>query len=180
MLGSDEGGEEEEAAAAGGGAPSPVPAASPSAAAGEEGAAAAAAGQGDADDEGKKRDEEEEEDDEAAAAAEAERDTRQRYEELCGSLNMDERARAEAWLSYQSMRRNYTLEVGAWLGWGRGSSRAPPVLRRSWPRPLVQAPSRGEGLAEGQAGQGGPGTGWHRAVRRAQWQDPRPPFFLVK
>lgn len=24
---------------------------------------------------------------------------------------MDERARAEAWLSYQSMRRNYTLEV---------------------------------------------------------------------
>ncbi|NXR99804.1 RBL2 protein, partial [Oxylabes madagascariensis] len=34
----------------------------------------------------------------------------QRYEELCRSLNMDERARAEAWLSYQSMRRNYTLE----------------------------------------------------------------------
>lgn len=38
-------------------------------------------------------------------------ETRQRYEELCRSLNMDERARAEAWLSYQSMRRNYTLEV---------------------------------------------------------------------
>ncbi|RMC09092.1 hypothetical protein DUI87_14098 [Hirundo rustica rustica] len=37
-------------------------------------------------------------------------ETRQRYEELCRSLNMDERARAEAWLSYQSMRRNYTLE----------------------------------------------------------------------
>jgi len=38
-------------------------------------------------------------------------DTRQRYEELCSSLNMDERARSEAWLSYQSMKRNYTLEV---------------------------------------------------------------------
>uniref|UniRef100_A0A8C3CLK1 Retinoblastoma-like protein 2 n=1 Tax=Cairina moschata TaxID=8855 RepID=A0A8C3CLK1_CAIMO len=37
-------------------------------------------------------------------------ETRQRYEELCSSLNMDERARAEAWLSFQSMRRNYTLE----------------------------------------------------------------------
>ncbi|XP_065518039.1 retinoblastoma-like protein 2 isoform X3 [Lathamus discolor] len=37
-------------------------------------------------------------------------DTRQRYEELCSSLNMDERARSEAWLSYQSMKRNYTLE----------------------------------------------------------------------
>uniref|UniRef100_A0A8B9CWG8 Retinoblastoma-like protein 2 n=1 Tax=Anser brachyrhynchus TaxID=132585 RepID=A0A8B9CWG8_9AVES len=37
-------------------------------------------------------------------------DTRQRYEELCSSLNMDERARSEAWLSFQSMRRNYTLE----------------------------------------------------------------------
>ncbi|XP_050778486.1 retinoblastoma-like protein 2 isoform X3 [Gopherus flavomarginatus] len=36
--------------------------------------------------------------------------TRQRYEELCSSLNMDERARAEAWLSYQGMKRNYTLE----------------------------------------------------------------------
>uniref|UniRef100_A0A6J0U4X4 Retinoblastoma-like protein 2 n=1 Tax=Pogona vitticeps TaxID=103695 RepID=A0A6J0U4X4_9SAUR len=62
--------------------------------------------------------EEEEEEDEAASAAllaaeaalAAERATRQRYEELCGSLNMDERARGEAWLSYQSMRRNYTLE----------------------------------------------------------------------
>ncbi|NXX50686.1 RBL2 protein, partial [Tricholaema leucomelas] len=34
----------------------------------------------------------------------------QRYEELCSSLNMDERARSEAWLSYQSMKLNYTLE----------------------------------------------------------------------
>ncbi|XP_030313362.1 retinoblastoma-like protein 2 isoform X3 [Calypte anna] len=37
-------------------------------------------------------------------------ETRQRYEELCSSLNMDERARSEAWISYQSMKRNYTLE----------------------------------------------------------------------
>uniref|UniRef100_A0A669QYD7 RB transcriptional corepressor like 2 n=1 Tax=Phasianus colchicus TaxID=9054 RepID=A0A669QYD7_PHACC len=43
-------------------------------------------------------------------------DTRQRYEELCSSLNMDERARSEAWLSYQSMKRNYTLE-GNELHW---------------------------------------------------------------
>ncbi|XP_054245817.1 retinoblastoma-like protein 2 [Indicator indicator] len=50
----------------------------------------------------------------AAAAAPSptaeEGDTRQRYEELCSSLNMDERARSEAWLSYQSMKLNYTLE----------------------------------------------------------------------
>lgn len=38
-------------------------------------------------------------------------DTRQRYEELCSSLNMDVRARSEAWLSYQNMKRNFTLEV---------------------------------------------------------------------
>uniref|UniRef100_A0A8B9ZMI6 RB transcriptional corepressor like 2 n=1 Tax=Anas zonorhyncha TaxID=75864 RepID=A0A8B9ZMI6_9AVES len=43
-------------------------------------------------------------------------ETRQRYEELCSSLNMDERARSEAWLSFQSMRRNYTLE-GNELHW---------------------------------------------------------------
>lgn len=47
-------------------------------------------------------------------------DTRQRYEELCSSLNMDERARSEAWLSYQSMKRNYTLEV---RGGGAGGPR---------------------------------------------------------
>lgn len=45
-------------------------------------------------------------------------DTRQRYEELCSSLNMDERARSEAWLSYQSMKRNYTLEVRGVRGGG--------------------------------------------------------------
>ncbi|XP_030907691.2 retinoblastoma-like protein 2 isoform X3 [Melopsittacus undulatus] len=60
---------------------------------------------------------EEEEDGEQGAGGVAapsppaeEGDTRQRYEELCSSLNMDERARSEAWLSYQSMKRNYTLE----------------------------------------------------------------------
>uniref|UniRef100_A0A8C3HDY4 RB transcriptional corepressor like 2 n=1 Tax=Chrysemys picta bellii TaxID=8478 RepID=A0A8C3HDY4_CHRPI len=59
---------------------------------------------------------EEEEEAEAGVAGSAssppaeEWGTRQRYEELCSSLNMDERARAEAWLSYQGMKRNYTLE----------------------------------------------------------------------
>nr|XP_048726573.1 retinoblastoma-like protein 2 isoform X2 [Caretta caretta] len=46
----------------------------------------------------------------ASSPAAEEWGTRQRYEELCSSLNMDERARAEAWLSYQGMKRNYTLE----------------------------------------------------------------------
>ncbi|XP_060643920.2 retinoblastoma-like protein 2 isoform X1 [Anolis sagrei] len=51
-----------------------------------------------------------EEDEEEEEAEDDDGDTRQRYEELCCSLNMDERARAEAWLSFQGMRRNYTLE----------------------------------------------------------------------
>ncbi|XP_053256149.1 retinoblastoma-like protein 2 isoform X2 [Podarcis raffonei] len=121
MLSGDEGEEEAAASAtasAGGGAPSPTPVASPratTAAAEEAGAAITDApvqeeGAADGDEEKKDDDEEEEEEAAAAAAAEAERDTRQRYEDLCSSLNMDERARAEAWLSYQSMRRNYTLE----------------------------------------------------------------------
>ncbi|XP_044283681.1 retinoblastoma-like protein 2 isoform X2 [Varanus komodoensis] len=108
MLGGDEGGEGEEAAAA---APSPRPAASASPSPTEEAGAAvlaAHAQEAAADDEEKKGGEDD--DEEEAAAAEAEQDTRQRYEELCSSLNMDERARAEAWLSYQGMRRNYTLE----------------------------------------------------------------------
>ncbi|XP_063168728.1 retinoblastoma-like protein 2 isoform X2 [Candoia aspera] len=94
MLGGEESGE----AAAGGGAAA-------SAAADAEAPAPAAPAR---DGEVEKAEEEEEAEEEAAA--EAERATRQRYEELCSSLNMDERARAEAWLSYQSMRRNYTLE----------------------------------------------------------------------
>lgn len=63
-------------------------------------------------------------------------ETRQRYEELCSSLNMDERARAEAWLSFQSMRRNYTLEVG--------------------PRPRGASGAEG---CEGSEGPEGPGPG---------------------
>uniref|UniRef100_A0ACB8EA38 Tubulin folding cofactor A n=1 Tax=Sphaerodactylus townsendi TaxID=933632 RepID=A0ACB8EA38_9SAUR len=87
MLSGDEG---EGEAAAGGGAPSLSP-----------------ARRAEEEEEGKKEEEEEEEE---------EADARQRYEELCGSLNMDERARAEAWLDYQSMKRNYTLE-GDSLHW---------------------------------------------------------------
>ncbi|KAL7978946.1 hypothetical protein Chor_013435 [Crotalus horridus] len=98
------GGEESGQAAAGGGAP--VAAASPA----TEAEAPALAVPAARDAEEKKDEEEDDEAEEEAAAAEAERATRQRYEELCSSLNMDERARAEAWLSYQSMRRNYTLE----------------------------------------------------------------------
>uniref|UniRef100_A0A8C6YGS8 Retinoblastoma-like protein 2 n=1 Tax=Naja naja TaxID=35670 RepID=A0A8C6YGS8_NAJNA len=98
------GGEESGQAAAGGGAA--VSAASPAA----EAEAPPALAARDAEEKKDEEEEEEEEEEEAAAAAEAERATRQRYEELCSSLNMDERARAEAWLSYQSMRRNYTLE----------------------------------------------------------------------
>ncbi|XP_021116560.1 retinoblastoma-like protein 2 isoform X2 [Heterocephalus glaber] len=35
---------------------------------------------------------------------------RQRFDELCSRLNMDEAARAEAWDSYRSMSESYTLE----------------------------------------------------------------------
>ncbi|KAH0619639.1 hypothetical protein JD844_000452 [Phrynosoma platyrhinos] len=80
---------------------------------GEEGAARGeeteAAGDAVVDDEYDEEERKNDGDDEEEEAA-AERETRQRYEELCSSLNMDERARAEAWLSYQSMKRNYTLE----------------------------------------------------------------------
>ncbi|KAM4606841.1 retinoblastoma-like protein 2 [Discoglossus pictus] len=41
---------------------------------------------------------------------------RRRYEELCRGLNMDERARGEAWERYRGMRENYTLE-GNELHW---------------------------------------------------------------
>ncbi|XP_028931257.1 retinoblastoma-like protein 2 isoform X1 [Ornithorhynchus anatinus] len=36
--------------------------------------------------------------------------TRQRFDELCGRLNMDGAARAEAWDSYRTMSQSYTLE----------------------------------------------------------------------
>nr|DBA17035.1 TPA: hypothetical protein GDO54_002550 [Pyxicephalus adspersus] len=45
---------------------------------------------------------------------------RQRYEELCSKLNMDERARVEAWESYSRMSQNYSLEhwlIGDALHW---------------------------------------------------------------
>ncbi|XP_061449609.1 retinoblastoma-like protein 2 isoform X2 [Rhineura floridana] len=126
MLSGDEEEEERAAAtdAAGGGASSLSPVASPLAAATTRAAAAEEAGnavtdapaQEEAGDDEEKKGGDHNEEEEEEAAAEAERYTRQRYEDLCSSLNMDERARAEAWLSYQSMRRNYTLE-GSDLHW---------------------------------------------------------------
>uniref|UniRef100_A0A4W3JFV8 Retinoblastoma-like protein 2 n=1 Tax=Callorhinchus milii TaxID=7868 RepID=A0A4W3JFV8_CALMI len=38
------------------------------------------------------------------------RRSRERFEELCQKLNMDEAAKDEAWASYQSISQNYTLE----------------------------------------------------------------------
>ncbi|XP_069312567.1 retinoblastoma-like protein 2 [Eulemur rufifrons] len=64
--------------------------------------------------------EEEEEDDGQAedAAQPAESPTpqiQQRFDELCGRLNMDEAARAEAWGSYRSISESYTLETHVFL-----------------------------------------------------------------
>ncbi|KAM9301874.1 retinoblastoma-like protein 2 [Gastrophryne carolinensis] len=61
---------------------------------------------------------EEEEEDVAAQRREQEDEEhlRRRYEELCSGLNMDERARAEAWESYGRISQNYTLE-GNELHW---------------------------------------------------------------
>ncbi|XP_053305762.1 retinoblastoma-like protein 2 [Spea bombifrons] len=56
---------------------------------------------------------EEEEDKESR---QGEEQLRHRYEELCSSLNMDERARGEAWDSYGRISQNYTLE-GNSLHW---------------------------------------------------------------
>ncbi|XP_077144321.1 retinoblastoma-like protein 2 isoform X1 [Ranitomeya variabilis] len=58
----------------------------------------------------------EEEEDGSPPQAE-EQQLRRRYEELCGALNMDERARAHAWESYGRISQNYTLEGNAlhWL-----------------------------------------------------------------
>ncbi|XP_038662651.1 retinoblastoma-like protein 2 [Scyliorhinus canicula] len=44
------------------------------------------------------------------------RRTKQRFEELCQKLNMDEGAKGEAWASYESISRKYTLE-GEDLHW---------------------------------------------------------------
>lgn len=38
--------------------------------------------------------------------------TANRYEELCLDLNMDPSSKQEAWLAFQRIRVNYTLEVG--------------------------------------------------------------------
>lgn len=53
------------------------------------------------------------EEDEDGNSQQGEEQLRQRYEELCSTLNMDERARVEAWESYGRMSQNYTLEVRA-------------------------------------------------------------------
>ncbi|XP_040265657.1 retinoblastoma-like protein 2 isoform X1 [Bufo bufo] len=59
----------------------------------------------------------EEEEEGGAPQAEEQQQLRRRYEELCGALNMDERARAEAWESYARISQTYTLEGNAlhWL-----------------------------------------------------------------
>jgi retinoblastoma-like protein 1 len=35
-----------------------------------------------------------------------------RHQELCVNLNMDKDAADEAWQNYETIRQNYTLEVG--------------------------------------------------------------------
>ncbi|XP_068117074.1 retinoblastoma-like protein 2 isoform X2 [Hyperolius riggenbachi] len=57
------------------------------------------------------------EEDEDGDTQHGEEQLRRRYEELCSSLNMDEKSRVEAWDSYGSMSQNYTLEGNAlhWL-----------------------------------------------------------------
>ncbi|XP_063801376.1 retinoblastoma-like protein 2 isoform X2 [Pseudophryne corroboree] len=57
------------------------------------------------------------EEDEDGNGQQGDEQLRCRYEELCSSLNMDERARVEAWESYARISQNYTLEGNAlqWL-----------------------------------------------------------------
>ncbi|KAJ1083124.1 hypothetical protein NDU88_003284 [Pleurodeles waltl] len=52
-----------------------------------------------------------------ASQGQQELETERRFQELCSTLNMDERAKSEAWDNYQSMSKNYTLEGDAlhWL-----------------------------------------------------------------
>ncbi|KAG8437703.1 hypothetical protein GDO86_008418 [Hymenochirus boettgeri] len=59
----------------------------------------------------------EEEEEEDGESREREEQLRCRYEELCSRLNMDERARGEAWDTYGKISLNYTLEGNAlhWL-----------------------------------------------------------------
>lgn len=35
----------------------------------------------------------------------------ERYEELCLDLNMDKKAKDEAWKNYEKIKKNYSLEV---------------------------------------------------------------------
>ena len=35
-----------------------------------------------------------------------------RFEDLCLDLNLDKKAKEEAWQAFEAMRTNYTLEVG--------------------------------------------------------------------
>ena len=42
---------------------------------------------------------------------EGEENVEARFEELCLDLNMDKKAKEEAWKSYEKIRTNYTLEV---------------------------------------------------------------------
>ena len=42
---------------------------------------------------------------------EGEENVMARFEELCLDLNMDKKAKEEAWKSYEKIRTNYTLEV---------------------------------------------------------------------
>lgn len=44
------------------------------------------------------------------------------FEELCRALNMDEEAGSEAWRTYESISRNFTLEVK------QASAPVPPPL----------------------------------------------------
>ncbi|KAM8945912.1 retinoblastoma-like protein 2 [Pelodytes ibericus] len=57
------------------------------------------------------------EEDEDGDSRQGEEQLRGRYEELCSSLNMDERAKGEAWDHYSRISQNYTLEGNAmhWL-----------------------------------------------------------------
>ena len=43
---------------------------------------------------------------------EGEENVEARFDELCLDLNMDKKAKEEAWKSYEKIRTNYTLEVG--------------------------------------------------------------------
>lgn len=47
----------------------------------------------------------------ASSSDDEEANNSERFENLCRDLNMDEETSQEAWLSYQRISTNYTLEV---------------------------------------------------------------------